>query len=230
MPGVGTNRYAYADNDPINRADRNGHQIEGPVDLLNHPEAVERDEFHEMEADLLEMKGQELADQNSPDADIYFEAAERHRMSMGLSNQELLQAAALGVAFQEGLRGIGGVVTKFKVLGKAQQNFFAGRVPTGHAMASLRAAYSLSKKIPALDRIHFNQTLGTITDKLVRSGLRPDVALVHKDGRIDLVEILSGRQTVGQLQEKLTKMMSMLPEARRGSTYVFRKDDPLTRR
>ncbi|MDQ0317913.1 hypothetical protein QO002_000051 [Pararhizobium capsulatum DSM 1112] len=27
MPGVGTNRYAYAGNDPISRSDPNGHQM-----------------------------------------------------------------------------------------------------------------------------------------------------------------------------------------------------------
>ena len=78
--------------------------------------------------------------------------------------------------------------------------------------------------------MHFNQTLGTISDKLVRSRMRPDVAPVHKDGRIDLVEIRSGRQTVEQLQRKLNKMRDMLPEERRGRTFIFEKDDPLTRR
>ncbi len=31
MPGVGTNRYAYAENDPINKADNNGHQYVDPM-------------------------------------------------------------------------------------------------------------------------------------------------------------------------------------------------------
>ena len=40
LPGVGTNRYAYAQNDPINRSDPNGHWagfddvVTGPIDEL----------------------------------------------------------------------------------------------------------------------------------------------------------------------------------------------------
>ncbi|MER8409672.1 RHS repeat-associated core domain-containing protein, partial [Mesorhizobium sp. M1307] len=30
LPGVGTNRYAYAQNDPVNKGDQNGHQVQSP--------------------------------------------------------------------------------------------------------------------------------------------------------------------------------------------------------
>lgn len=40
MEGVGTNRYAYAGNDPVNKADNNGHQS---IDVMMRPNQTERD-------------------------------------------------------------------------------------------------------------------------------------------------------------------------------------------
>ena len=37
LPGVGTNRYAYGQNDPINKSDPNGHQTEDRDDYENDP-------------------------------------------------------------------------------------------------------------------------------------------------------------------------------------------------
>ena len=34
IEGVGTNRYAYAQNDPVNKADNNGHQVDAPTDPM----------------------------------------------------------------------------------------------------------------------------------------------------------------------------------------------------
>jgi len=34
LPGVGTNRYAYSDNDPVNKSDRNGHQSDEATDAM----------------------------------------------------------------------------------------------------------------------------------------------------------------------------------------------------
>lgn len=36
-PGVGTNRYAYADNDPVNKADNNGHNVNGSTAGMSNP-------------------------------------------------------------------------------------------------------------------------------------------------------------------------------------------------
>lgn len=51
MPGVGTNRYAYSENDPINKSDPNGHSYGsdtddpgGPVDGIGGREVTKAQE------------------------------------------------------------------------------------------------------------------------------------------------------------------------------------------
>jgi RHS repeat-associated protein len=46
MEGVGTNRYAYADNDPINKSDPNGHYVEGEDDPQNTAAWAESTKMH----------------------------------------------------------------------------------------------------------------------------------------------------------------------------------------
>ncbi|MEQ1901408.1 MAG: RHS repeat-associated core domain-containing protein [Devosia sp.] len=63
-PGVGTNRYAYAANDPVNGSDGNGHTAISLSWLLDeYPDDEERDEWLESQALFLERHAAQLADE-----------------------------------------------------------------------------------------------------------------------------------------------------------------------
>jgi hypothetical protein len=47
-----------------------------------------------------------------------------------------------------------------------------------------------------------NQTLNTITDGKIRAPVRPDVAVVRKDGKVDVIEVLSPRQDPAATAQK----------------------------
>lgn len=53
------------------------------------------------------------------------------------------------------------------------------------------------------ERVHLNQRVSTITNGEIKSGVRPDVAGVRPDGKIDTVEVLSPGQTAGQMERKI---------------------------
>ena len=44
LPGVGTNRYAYAANDPINKSDPNGHMLEDTLENRHEPQIISIEE------------------------------------------------------------------------------------------------------------------------------------------------------------------------------------------
>ncbi len=47
MEGVGTNRYAYAGNDPVNKSDKNGHVAEDPgKEATDDPSSKGKDDKH----------------------------------------------------------------------------------------------------------------------------------------------------------------------------------------
>ncbi len=226
LAGVDFNRYAYAGNDPINGSDPNGHQS---IDVMMRPDQDIRDDFHEAEADRLESMAQDLEDQgNLQGADGLFNEAEDHRDNVGFGNTSLNAMAAGGIALEIATAGKGKTV--LKAFGTAQKTFIKG-LPTGHAMASARAAKSFLKTAAGktASALHFNQTLGTITGGLVKSRMRPDVSITLKNGKIFMIEIRSGKQKVRDLLEKLKKMQDMLPKEMRGGFQVREKDDPLTR-
>lgn len=52
--------------------------------------------------------------------------------------------------------------------------------------------------------VHMHQRISTITNKELSSGRLPDVAGVRRDnGKIDVVEVLSGNQTAAQMEKKI---------------------------
>lgn len=56
--------------------------------------------------------------------------------------------------------------------------------------------------------VHMNQQVRTITNGQSKSNVRPDVAGVRKDnGKVDVVEVLSPKQTAAQMENKLNKAL-----------------------
>jgi RHS repeat-associated protein len=91
------------------------------------------------------------------------------------------------------------------VSGRAQQTLRRGvdgvKYGTGHAMRSLREAYRMATS-GKYDRVHLNQEIRTITGGDIASGLRPDVAGLRPDGKVDVTEVASGRQESMALERK----------------------------
>ena len=86
------------------------------------------------------------------------------------------------------------------LLGKAQKTKLLGG-PSGHAMRSLREAAAMLRS-GAYDTVSLNRTLKTITEGGVNSRLRPDVAGLRPDGKIDITEVLSPGQKHEDLYAK----------------------------
>jgi len=77
----------------------------------------------------------------------------------------------------------------------------SGGKERSHAPTSQRYATRESES-PAVTSVHANQTLRTITKGEVDSPLRPDVAAVRNDGKIDITEVLSPRQDAATITRK----------------------------
>jgi hypothetical protein len=87
------------------------------------------------------------------------------------------------------------------IRGNAQVTRKAGSETT-HASTSQRIANQEALRTDA-QSVHLNQQIGTITNGQVKSRVRPDVATVRSDGKIDAFEVLSPGQTVQQQTRKL---------------------------
>jgi hypothetical protein len=72
------------------------------------------------------------------------------------------------------------------------------------------------------EKAFLNRALSTITGGEVKSGLRPDVAAVAADGKIDIVEILSPGQSEQDFINKFSKALGD-----RLGTITFRKPTTL---
>jgi hypothetical protein len=86
------------------------------------------------------------------------------------------------------------------ILGNPQVTRAAG-VETTHASTSARLAAEESTRPDAV-RVHQNQTVTTITEGEQRSAVRPDVATVTTEGKVDVTEVLSPGQEASSLADK----------------------------
>jgi RHS repeat-associated protein len=86
------------------------------------------------------------------------------------------------------------------VHGKPQVTKKAG-VETKHGSTSDRVAKEEAQRSDA-ESVHMNQTLGTVSGGELTSKVRPDVATVRKDGKIDVTEVLSPGQSEKQMRAK----------------------------
>ena len=87
-----------------------------------------------------------------------------------------------------------------QVFGHAQKTLFKG-APSGHAFRSAREAFSMVQS-GKFASVHMNRTLNSITKGDINSKLKPDVAGVRPDGKIDITETLSPGQSAAKLEAK----------------------------
>ncbi len=170
------NLYAYVYNDPTNRTDPTGVIAETPWDAAN------------VAMDVASLAGN-VASGNVGGA--LLDAA-------GL----VYDATATAIPVLPG--GAGAAIRAARttdVVGNAQKTFRAGRIATGHAFASARAALAMVKS-GDYGTVALNKTLSKITGGEVGSKLRPDVAGVRPDGKIDIIEVLSPGQDRVKLEAK----------------------------
>jgi RHS repeat-associated protein len=112
LPGVGTNRYSYSQNDPVNQSDPNGHQS---WDLVAYPDQDARDRFHAKEALTLEGLAWDKFEQGDDLAAAQLGDASRvHMDRFGVSLEDLAKqdaiAAGLGYLGGKALQGVGGKI------------------------------------------------------------------------------------------------------------------------
>jgi hypothetical protein len=101
-------------------------------------------------------------------------------------------------------------VRKAKIRGKAQVTG-----TPGHDWQSMREAIKATKD-PNVARVHMDQSLSRVTGGKVPSRMRPDVTVVRKDGRINMIEVQSESQRRPQLEGKIQEMQDLLPPEMRG--------------
>ncbi|TDK27212.1 hypothetical protein E2F46_03130 [Luteimonas aestuarii] len=86
------------------------------------------------------------------------------------------------------------------LIGSAQRTTRAG-MASGHAFRQLREAAAMLRT-GGYEKISLHRSLRTLTDGAVNSRLKPDVAGLRPDGKIDITEVLSPGQKAADLQAK----------------------------
>jgi RHS repeat-associated protein len=76
-----------------------------------------------------------------------------------------------------------------------------GNAGTGHGARSYREAILMARS-DRYEQVMINRTLRSITDGKVDSALRPDVAGLRPDGKVDITEVASARQNPTKLEQK----------------------------
>ncbi len=148
MPGVGTNRYAYAGGDPVNGRDPGGNQ-EAFSELLTGNDPSERDKIHELNAEAQDRKAEERI------ADGYAETslavitlrnlAKAEREKIGITNRSLKVDAVIEIVAEVipmGLilkQSVKGALAKASatIAAKASRNIAAESVPASTPIGRL---------------------------------------------------------------------------------------------
>jgi RHS repeat-associated protein len=170
------NLYAYTYNDPVNMTDPTGAAAETPWDAWNLALGAES------------FTGN-VASGNAVGAVVD---------GIGLA-YDLVAIAVPGLP--------GGASTGIRaarttdLIGKAQKTWRQGRIATGHAFASARAALTMVRS-GNYSSVALNRTLSKITNGDIDSKLKPDVAGVRPDGKVDVTEVLSPGQKPAELEAK----------------------------
>ncbi|MCA9340614.1 MAG: HNH endonuclease [Candidatus Saccharibacteria bacterium] len=133
MPGVGTNRYSYSLNDPVNKSDPNGHYIEG-ADDPNSPGYHEAGKAEAYEA----LQRGEISEEGYKALSDYYDYHEIARRAM--SDYNLTKA---GAAFDLFNKATGAAGIAAAMLGAAKR---AGVLNGGTSAGVSKSAVDLSKK------------------------------------------------------------------------------------
>lgn len=181
------NLYLYVGNDPVNRTDPTGNESAAISVWASRCETGQTCSLAPGSEGYLQTV-QAIHDDPWVVIDAIFIAIDVATVPSG---EGVVFAAARRSAFAE-IRAI--------IHGKAQFTRYLGR-GSGHAMRSLREAVSMARS-GNYRSVHMNRTISSITDGNVRSRLRPDVAAVRPDGKVDIREIASGRQEAAALRDK----------------------------
>jgi hypothetical protein len=185
--GVGTNRYAYAANDPVNKSDPNGHLFGTPEafpgsqinDLLNnYPGQKQRDSYLEMKAQEYETRMRAADHELCPDCVDYWKGmAASARSYKGIPSDVLAEESAkrmvgevagafVGGAATRALRGSSLATSKLEVAARNRlagvQNTPLSKKVHGNSLASQKPTVGYSLKCTICGEIQkFGQTSAT---------------------------------------------------------------------
>ncbi|ACP26071.1 YD repeat containing protein [Sinorhizobium fredii NGR234] len=182
LAGVGTNRYAYAANDPINKSDPNGHI---PVDEI-------------WDALSLVYDLGKLGYGAAFDGEIYQEASVDLAVDAAAAAVPYVPAGASKVT-----RFFGKSATKVdpnwtsKIAGNVQKTTDAW-----HAAKSSEIAEAAAKN-PNVEKVYLNKSYNTSYGRKGIARERDDVTVVYKDGRVDHYECVSACQRIEHAEVKL---------------------------
>lgn len=96
----------------------------------------------------------------------------------------------------------------------------------GHAAASQSVGQAAASQGAA--RVHYNQTLSTVTGDASMGAQKPDVSVVWKDGKVSTVEIVSSSQTSSSQMTKGDAMQARLAAiGRAGNANTFSVSEAL---
>jgi RHS repeat-associated protein len=224
--GVGTNRFSYSFNDPVNKFDPGGNDWVAPdgnavnTDDDDIPGFSEFDPTENIDKVAI-MAGITLAGPVSlltgegilVGLFSRFPATTTAAFDIGVTEATGMTVSVVGAAkaAPAALETIDDLLRAgIKVTGTPQVTRGAGGM--SHAMASIKAGvdevYSLGGA-KVVDEVIFDTPLGKIVDG-VSSRMKPDVAVRAKDGALSLVEAASPSQTVQEMLDKIDRMSRMI--------------------
>lgn len=110
---------------------------------------------------------------------------------------------------------------KMKVVGNAQHTG-----TSGHARACAQLAIEHAKN-PEVEFVFMNQGLKKISGAELIRNTRPDVTIVYKDGKINMIEVMSKTDREIDLEKRLENAIEALPKSIQGKKEVLSVKDAL---
>ncbi|MGQ3236446.1 RHS repeat-associated core domain-containing protein [Shinella sp.] len=211
IEGVGTNRYAYADNDPINKSDPNGHIFENLADFFSSQE--DRDARNEAAAkdaqDALDHNAESYRDGKIGAAQFEVNKAdfekmqERYKSRVGRSDAEILTELGLeglGVLGAKGGVSVPKSVDRVMPELGSKLDFLLGKVTKGKPH-NVERSYELGQKMQRIGLSDSPTTRATVAKHLESVLNDPSsISGIQEGGRTVRDSLLSGRYGNVKLQ------------------------------